>query len=202
MPAYTIVAGPNGAGKSTFSHGLSEVGALIFDADKIKIVKEKQWPDIPVESIEIMLTTEYWDFEEQAIGDNKDLTVESNLRDDFLVKRALYFKEKGFTINLIFMLLPNVKASMDRVDSRVDRKGHFVEQESIKYNFEHSLKMLKLHFNKFDNIILYDSSSQIDLAVPEQLLRIQNQNIHFLNRNIPQWAKPTIDELLQNITSN
>ncbi|MCO5949968.1 zeta toxin family protein [Mucilaginibacter flavidus] len=202
MPDYTIIAGPNGAGKSTFSSVLSDPDTLIFDADKVKALKEKLWPDIPIESIEIMLTTEYWDLEEKAILSSRNLTVESNLRDDFLIKRALYFKDKGYTINLMFMLLPDVKASMDRVDLRVDRKGHFVDQESIRYNFEYSLKMLKQHFNKFDNVLLFDSSTNKSNTVPDILLTLQNHNIHFLSSNTPQWAKQTIDEVLQNITSN
>jgi predicted ABC-type ATPase len=41
MPDYTIIAGPNGAGKSTFSTILSSADALIFDADKVKAIKEK-----------------------------------------------------------------------------------------------------------------------------------------------------------------
>ena len=45
MPGYTVIAGPNGAGKSTFSTVLSSSGALIFDADKVKAIKEKQYPD-------------------------------------------------------------------------------------------------------------------------------------------------------------
>lgn len=202
MPEYTIIAGPNGAGKSTFSSGLSEPGTLIFDADKVKARLWKEWPDLPVESIETMITTQYWNIEDEAIEKNSSLTVESNLRDGFLVKRISFFKNKGCAANLIFMLLPSVKASMDRVDLRVDRKGHFVDQESIEYNFEHSLKMLKLHSGKFDNVILYDSSSEKKTNVPEQLLIIQNNKIHYLNSDIPGWAKPTIDELIKNQIPN
>lgn len=202
MPDYTIVAGPNGAGKSTFSVRMSEPGSLIFDADKVKASKLEQWPDIPIESIEMMITTEYWNIEDQAIEENKSLTVESNLRDDFLIKRLSFFKSKGYSTNLIFMLLPSVKASSDRVTLRVAGKGHYVDLDSIKYNFEYSLKMLKEHFNKFDNVRLLDSSSKEKLTIPSLLLTIQKSKVTFINPNIPQWAKPTIDELLENITPN
>ena len=67
MPEYAIIAGPNGAGKSTFSSGLSEPGTLIFDADKVKARLWKEWPDLPVESIETMITTQYWNIEDEAI---------------------------------------------------------------------------------------------------------------------------------------
>lgn len=127
MPDYTIVAGPNGAGKSSFSNRMSETDALLFDADKVKASKQAQWPDIPIESIEMMITTEYWNLEDQAVDKNKSLTVESNLRDDFLIKRLSFFKARKYSTNLIFMLLPSVKDSSDRVNLRVAEKGHFVD---------------------------------------------------------------------------
>jgi len=58
MPDYTVIAGPNGAGKSTYSNILSSSDAIIFDADKVKAVREKQYPDVPAESIEMMIDSE------------------------------------------------------------------------------------------------------------------------------------------------
>jgi predicted ABC-type ATPase len=201
MPEYTIIAGPNGAGKSSFSKLLSSGHSIIFDADKVKFFKEKQYPDLPDESIEMMITSAYWEAEDIAIEEKRDLTVETNLRNDFLVKRTDYFKNKGYKINLIFMLLPDIKVSMDRVNLRVDRKGHFVDHESIRYNFEHSLKMLKQHFNKFDNVLLFDSSLNSTLTVPETLLILKNNKIHFINPTVPLWAKPILDEITQNLNN-
>jgi predicted ABC-type ATPase len=52
MPDFSIIAGPNGAGKSTFSKVISADNAIIFDADKIKAIKAKQYPDVPAESMQ------------------------------------------------------------------------------------------------------------------------------------------------------
>jgi predicted ABC-type ATPase len=177
-------------------------GSLIFDADIVKALKEKQFPDLPIDSIETMITSEYWDAEDSAVDGNKSLTVESNLRDDFLIKRSSYFKDKGYTLNLIFILLPDVETSMDRVNLRVNKKGHFVDSESIRYNFEYSLKMLKQHFNKFDSLILLDSSLNSNLTIPNTLLILKNNNISFIDSNAPSWAKPILDEMVKKITSN
>jgi predicted ABC-type ATPase len=202
MPDFTIIAGPNGAGKSSFSRLLSTPGSLIFDADKVKAIKEKQYPDLPGESIGMMVDSAYWEAEEITIGEKKDLTVETNLRDDFLINRAIYFKGKGYTVNLIFMLLPDLKTSMDRVNLRVDQKGHFVDIESIKYNFEYSLKMLKQHFQKFDSLYLFDSSLNNNLSIPDTLLIVKNNYVKFINSNPPSWAKPVLDEIIQKLTTN
>ena len=80
MPDFTVIAGPNGAGKSSFSKLLSAPGSLIFDADIVKAVKEKEYPDLPDESIAMMIDSAYWEAEEIALEERKDLTVETNLR--------------------------------------------------------------------------------------------------------------------------
>lgn len=181
MPDFTVIAGPNGAGKSSFSQLLSELGAFIFDADKVKAIKENQYPDVPVESIEMMITSAYWEAEDNAIKQNQSLTVESNLRNDFLINRLNRFKDKGYKVNLIFMLLPDVETSYERVDLRVYQRGHFVDIESIKYNFEYGLKMLKQHFGKFDLLQLFDSSLSEKVTLPRTLLILKNNNISFID---------------------
>ena len=200
MPDFTIITGPNGAGKSSFSQLLSEHGTFIFDADKVKAIKERQYPDVPAKSIEMMITSAYWEAEDNAIGQNKNLTVESNLRDDFLIKRPDRFKDKGYKVNLIFMLLPDVETSYDRVNLRTYQKGHFVDIESIKYNFEYSLKMLIQHFNKFDLLRLFDSSQGDKIILPKTLLKLDNNTISFIDSNAPLWATPVLDEITQKIT--
>ena len=80
MPDYIIIAGPNGAGKSTYSDILSSSNALIFDADKVEALKEKQYPDLPDESIEMMITSAYWEAEEIAVEEKKDLAVETKFK--------------------------------------------------------------------------------------------------------------------------
>ncbi len=159
MPDYTVIAGPNGAGKSLFSKTLSSPGALIFDADIVKALKEKEYPDLPGESIGMMVTSAYWNAEDRAVETNNSLTVESNLRNDFLINRLDFFKSRGYTTNLIYMLLPDVETSFERVGLRVAQKGHFIDSDSINYNFIEGQVILKKHFNKFDNLQILESFS-------------------------------------------
>ena len=200
MPDYTIIAGPNGAGKSTFSNILSSEGAIIFDADKVKAIREKQYPDVPGQSIEMMIDSAYWEAEEIALDGKKDLTVETNLRNDFLVDRAAYFRDKGYTTNLIYMLLPDIETSTERVNIRVAENGHFIDAESIKYNFEQGLINLNKYFSKFSNLKIVTSSLKDNVYILKTLLTIKNNHISFIEPNAPAWAKPILDELVQNLT--
>ena len=100
------------------------------------------------------------------------------------------------------MLLPDVEVSMDRVNKRVDQKGHFVDVESIKYNFEYSLKTFRQHFDKFDSLYLFDSSLNSEIAIPDALLILKNNIISFIHPNAPIWAKPMLDEITQKLTTD
>jgi predicted ABC-type ATPase len=100
------------------------------------------------------------------------------------------------------MLLPGINESIERVNSRVGQKGHFVDFESIKYNFENSLEMLKNHHTKFDNVQVINSFFQETDSKLQLLLTINGNKISYINENIPSWARPTIDELVQNLSIN
>jgi len=149
-----------------------------------------------------MLTSAYWEVEDVAVEGKRDLTVETNLRNDFLVNRCDFFKNKGYTTNLIYMLLPDIETSIERVSLRIAQKGHFVDIESMKYNFEQGLVNLKKYFNRFDNQQIIYSSLQSSPSFPIPLLTIKNNNDSFIDSNAPIWAKLILDELVNKLATH
>lgn len=193
MPQYLVVAGPNGAGKSTFSQHFSRPGALIFDPDEQKYKIEKQYPDISQEALESEITRKYNTFELKALGSQLHLTVETNLRNDFLADRAEFFNEHGYETRLIYMLLPDLSTSMDRVNLRVKQKGHFVDADSIKTNFEKGLENLVSIAHRFDQLmILSGANTGLEKTQPQLLLTVKDQNIAQKAINVPTWCQDII----------
>lgn len=201
MQQFTVIAGPNGAGKSTFSARMSKSGTLIFDPDVEKRKIERQYPDISDDAIEAALTRKYGNFELKAIGVQQHLTVETNLRNDFLAERAAFFKEIGYQTRLVFMLLPNVESSMDRVNLRVKQKGHFVDAESIRLNFEKSLENLYRVASIFDQFMLVCAAANRIISQPELLLTVKHGDLVQRNNNVPEWALPIVENLITSIFS-
>ncbi|RFZ82668.1 hypothetical protein DYU05_10815 [Mucilaginibacter terrenus] len=195
MPVFTVVAGPNGAGKSTFSTFFSRPGTLIFDPDIEKFKIEKQFPDIAEEALESAVNRVYLNFQTKALGTGLHLTVETNLRNDFLSESAELFKSAGYETRLIYLLLPDIAASMDRVALRVKQKGHFVDAASIKINFEQGPQnMLKIS-NYFDGVMLL-SGINSNLAIntqPQLLLTLKNGKVVFKEQLIPDWCKDMVE---------
>ncbi|WP_158829350.1 zeta toxin family protein [Mucilaginibacter lacusdianchii] len=202
MLQFTVIAGPNGAGKSTYSTRMSHPDTLIFDPDFHKQSIEQKYPDIAEDALMEAVTSGYHIIEAKALAGKKSLTVETNLRNEFLADRAAFFKANGYQTRFVFMLLPNVDSSMDRVNLRVKQKGHFVSAANIRANFEDSLRMLPKVAVKFDQVMLISAvSDQGVSSLPELLLTIKSGVVIRRNDSIPEWAMPTVADIIS-LTTN
>lgn len=188
MPEYTVIAGPNGAGKSTFSDLLANPKTLIFDPDSERANIERNYPDISDEEVGDELTRVYNTYELRAVGIHQDLTVETNQRNTFLSERAIHFKKQGYQTNLIFLLLKDIDHSFKRVNIRVAQKGHFVDQESVRYNYKESLLNLYKVAGQFDNILLMDGSIKEKQGPPLLLATFKDKSLVYRNEEMPEWA--------------
>lgn len=197
MLQFTVIAGPNGAGKSTLSARMSRRDAIIFDPDREKLAIERSYPDISDEAIEKAVTRKYEQFELRAIAKKQSLTVETNLRNEFLAERAALFKEGGYVTRLVFMMLPDVESSMDQVNLRIKQKGHFVDNASIHYNFGASLDNLLKVADRFDQVMLVCAASEFGIiASPERLLVTQGAEVVHINAEAPEWAHSVMNEII------
>lgn len=203
MLQFTVIAGPNGAGKSTLSQRFSPANALIFDPDKQKSLIEKQYPDIAEDALESAVTSKYHSLELHAIAGLKHLTVETNLRNEFLAEQATIFKNAGYCTNIIFLLLPDMKTSMDRVNLRVKQKGHFVDVESIRYNFQHSLENLYRVAPMFDQFMLLNAAPKYGiLSAPELILTIKDKVITPHANLVAPWVAGIVERIVIAFNNN
>ncbi len=118
-----------------------------------------------------------------------------------MINRLDFFKGKGYTTSLIYMLLPSVDISFERVGLIVAQKGHFIDSQSISYNFEHGIMNLKKHFKRFDRLQILNSFFDENPSKLQMLLTVKNNKIQFINSNTPLWAKPILDEITQNLNN-
>ena len=192
-PQLLIIAGGNGAGKSTFSKDLSSVDAFIFDADKEIAKIEARYPGLPAESISYAVDQFFLDCVEDALKKGTDFTIETNFRDAGLMNTVSRFQENGYTVSLVYLGLSDSQQSMDRVTARVTGGGHFVDTDSIRYNFEEGLKNLIYFVARFDNVEFIDASGS--LYELKSLLSVQNRQLVFLTDDPPEWAKQSLAQI-------
>ena len=200
-PQLLIVGGPNGAGKSSYSGGLSPKGAFVFDADIITArVKARLPADVPVESIYFAVQSVFLDFVEEAIKKKQHFTIETNFRDNQLMDTIARFKQNGYDTSMIYLTLNEVEHSIDRVKQRVSTGGHFVDEGSIRYNFEEGLKNLEFFSGRFDNLEIRDASKGLGQLRP--LLHIKQQQLVYLSEDLPVDIEQTIINIADRYRDN
>ena len=192
-PQLLIIAGGNGAGKSTFSKDLSSVDAFIFDADKEIAKIEERYPGLPAESISYAVDQYFLDCVDSALTNSRDFTIETNFRDAGLMNIVNRFQENGYTISMVYLGLSDIQQSMDRVTARVAGGGHFVDTDSIRYNFEEGLKNLVYFADRFDNVEFIDASGGLNEL--KSLLSVQNRQLIFFADYPPEWAEQRLSQI-------
>jgi len=195
-----IVAGPNGAGKSTFSAKFSDKDSIVYDPDKEGQKIKDKYPSLPVESIYYFINNHFQDQIAKAVKSKKDFILETNFRDYQLMDTVDQFKEKGYSVNLMYFLLSSEKESMHRVTSRVNKGGHFVDTHSIRLNYDEGLKNLQYFAHRFDKLLILDATGRI--GEQEPLLNLEENRIKFIHQQIPSWAEPTIQQIMATLLLN
>ncbi|MGZ3767770.1 MAG: zeta toxin family protein, partial [Mucilaginibacter sp.] len=157
-------------------------------------------PDVPVESIYLAVQSVFLDFVEEAIGKKQHFTVETNFRDNELMDTIARFKQNGYDTSMIYLTLNDVEHSIDRVKQRVSTGGHFVDENSIRYNFEEGLKNLEYFSRRFDNLNIIDASD--DHGEVRLLLSIKNERLDYLTDDLPAGVAQTVINIANRYRDN
>ncbi|MDP9075872.1 MAG: zeta toxin family protein [Bacteroidota bacterium] len=190
-PQLLIVGGPNGAGKSTYSGRLSPVGGVVIDIDIITARMQARFsPDVPVESIYFAVQAAFLDQVDEALKKKQHFTIETNFRDSELMDTVARFKQNGYDTKMLYLALNDVERSIERVVQRVSAGGHFVDEHSIRYNFEEGLKNLEYFSGRFDSLEIVDASRKPGEL--KSLLKIKQQRLVYLNDDLPSAVEETV----------
>ena len=138
MPDIIIVAGPNGAGKTSFANEYFRLqfGPFTFiNADEI----EKLLPSTisgaarPTSAGRAMLLEI-----DRVVTVGGNLAIETTLATRQYVRRISDWRSRGYSIGLVYLRLPTVEHSIDRVRRRVASGGHAIPEETIRRRFDKS----------------------------------------------------------------
>jgi predicted ABC-type ATPase len=194
MPKLIIIAGCNGAGKSTFATSFLPDGLFSFDYDKLHLEYYNGLPDSEFrDKFAIDKTTQ--DFENAIMNalENKLVFCYETNFDMNPIYWAEKFKEKGFTLDLIFFCLENQDIARLRVEERTEFKGHFVNNLTIDLKWKAGYKNFNKFYMIFDNILVVDNSRQKDIYT--NILQIEHDEIVLMTQKIPEYFKHRLPEI-------
>jgi predicted ABC-type ATPase len=158
-----VIAGPNGAGKSTNSKViLDEEGITAFDYDieLFQLWSKFSFDPVVEDGIRESVNDKFLLLKEEALINKTSFAFETNYNQISSFDTVKQFGESGHKIILIFILLPNVGAAIERVKTRVANGGHSVSEPTIKERFANGLTQLDNTFVAFDEVYIYLSKEK------------------------------------------
>ncbi len=155
MSTCWIIAGPNGAGKTTFAleYLPKIVGCSHFiNADLIAAGLSPLAPERELMTASRLFLSEI----ESCIINKTDFSIETTLAGRSYLKMIKKLKADGWVIKLIYLALPSVDMSKERVAERVLHGGHNIPIKDIERRFPRSLKNLLTEFSyKVDTCLCF-----------------------------------------------
>ena len=144
MPTILIIAGPNGAGKTTFANALFAAEARgwpYLNADDIG--REAALAKLPRAMRELRAGRLLLARLDQLVAEGADFGVETTLSSGLYARRIPSWKTQGYRVELVYIRLPNVEASIARVARRVALGGHGVPEADLRRRFGRSVRNLE-----------------------------------------------------------
>ncbi len=141
QPICWIIAGPNGAGKTTFALDyLPEVAGCehFINADLIAAGLSPLHPENQTLAASRLYLAEI----ERCVTARVDFGFETTLSGRGNLRLVNRLNRQGWRTELIYLALPDVTLSHQRVAERVAHGGHDIPREAIERRFARSLRNL------------------------------------------------------------
>lgn len=166
-PQILILAGPNGAGKTTFAREFLPMEAAcptFINADLIAAGLAPFQPEqAAVRAGRIML-----ELIGKHVARNESFAFETTLAGRNYAKSIPLWRAQGYSVKLVFLMLPSPDIAVARVAERVRQGGHGIPEETVRRRFASGL-------NNFERVYkpivtewkLYDASSTTPILIAE-----------------------------------
>lgn len=154
-----ILAGPSGAGKTGFASEYlpsTENELKFVNADEI--ARELAASGLSGSALDVAAGREMLGRIGQLTRARAEFMLETTLATLVYARRIPEWRRIGYSIALIYLRLPDVEASIERVRRRVANGGHGIPESVIRRRFAKSLLYLDtIYKSRVDEWYVYDS---------------------------------------------
>lgn len=168
LPRFVIIAGPNGAGKSTIANApaaqrlLGDAPAINPDVHASEFRADYTLAADAVNLLAVVQTElEVW----RSIAEGRSVAVDNVLSTDKYLPAIRAARTRGFQTILIYIALPSVEYSIQRVKARVAAGGHDVPEASIRRRWPRSLDNFVVFMNEADDVALFSNAGTEPILV-------------------------------------
>jgi predicted ABC-type ATPase len=149
MPRCLIIAGPNGAGKTTFARDFLPRDSLLHFINTDLIAAGIS----PLDPTRAQITAGRIFIAEldRLSATGQDFAFESTLSGLTYLPRLRRWKDAGYTLEIIYLKLDDVRISIERIAARVRTGGHNVPEADARRRFARSLHNFEIHYRPLAN---------------------------------------------------
>ena len=143
MPQIIIIAGPNGAGKTSFAEEYylgTQTEYKFVNADEI--ARELTSLELTDSVRDMRAGREMLTRIDALVKSNSDFILETTLASLSYARKIPDWQKQGYQVSLIYLRLPSVEHSIERVARRVKNGGHNIPENIIRRRFTKSLEYL------------------------------------------------------------
>lgn len=158
MPQIIIIAGPNGAGKTSFANkhfDKPRAGLVYLNADEIArdLTAALSQTQRDVRAGRDMLRRM-----DAVVAARASFMFETTLASLTFARKIPQWRQRGYVVALIYLRLPNVAMSIERVCRRVAHGGHGIPETVIRQRFAKSAEYFQKHYKGIvDEWYVWDS---------------------------------------------
>lgn len=163
-----IIAGPNGSGKTTFAKKFLPGYVKCPNFVNADLVAQGLSPFTPqlaaIKAGKLVLEQIH-----ELADKDSDFSFETTLSGKSYAVFLKTLKNKGYSIHLFFLWIPNVETALARIKERVLDGGHDVPARDVKRRFHRALhNLFELYRPLLTSWMLFDNSSAIPTLIAKE----------------------------------
>jgi predicted ABC-type ATPase len=159
VPNLIIVAGPNGAGKTSFANkyfDTKRADLQYLNADEI--ARGLAGTRLAQGELNVRAGREMLRRIDGLVEAGVSLMFETTLASLTYARKIPNWRQRGYTVALIYLRLANVEMSVERVQRRVAQGGHDIPENVIRQRFTRSSDYFEKYYKSIvDEWYVWDS---------------------------------------------
>ncbi len=154
-PTFTVIGGPNGSGKSSLARELATQGYDIGQFVNFDAIAEELGAEGPVDQLKAARET--LRRTRRLIAQRVTFTRESTLTSSEIVRTMQAAKDAGYQVNLIFVSVVSLATAKERIQDRVAKGGHDIDEAVQERRFPRSLRTVAKASMIADQTLYFDN---------------------------------------------